>query len=196
MLTDFNPRSPHGERHFLGCSTSSSRWISIHALLTESDRFSFCVLLSLRRNFNPRSPHGERLWLVLHILHSGKFQSTLSSRRATALQILPLHALVISIHALLTESDLRGSRATRETPVFQSTLSSRRATGDGELHPRRCAISIHALLTESDDRKGEPKSTCCNFNPRSPHGERPLFLADTQVSGQISIHALLTESDP
>ena len=59
-----------------------ARGISIHALLTESDlRHTF--LFRVPRNFNPRSPHGERPYAKLATLYTIKFQSTLSSRRAT-----------------------------------------------------------------------------------------------------------------
>ena len=34
-----------------------------------------------------------------------------------------------------------------------------------------------------------------NFNPRSPHGERPAAIVTLCNSEGISIHALLTESD-
>ena len=90
--------------HWLVCFLPS---ISIHALLAESDRpcvlnsvavDGFLSTLSLRRatehlrplpaagtNFYPRSPCGERRGLLLHLLAGG----------------------VISIHALLAESDAR-----------------------------------------------------------------------------------------
>ena len=81
---NFNPRSPHGERHYTAGSDTGRTLISIHALLTESDHGNW-----LRRHaqgdFNPRSPHGERPMISpLSILWT-KFQSTLSSRRATIL---------------------------------------------------------------------------------------------------------------
>ena len=126
-------------------------YISIHALLTESD-FSTRQFSHRLSYFNPRSPHGERRWLLsIRKYCYCKFQSTLSSRRATkpsrstaytwsyfnprsphgerllvCLEVRRNHR--ISIHALLTESDL-----------------------SPRCSPRRCrAISIHALLTESD----------------------------------------------
>ena len=58
---DFNPRSPHGERHLIAVQGHLVKGISIHALLTESDVFFMDV------------PHFPKI-----------FQSTLSSRRATA----------------------------------------------------------------------------------------------------------------
>ena len=82
LMTYFNPRSPHGERHAMQegwhrmqifQSTLSSwrataatldgmqeAWISIHALLMESD-LRPSTFRTVRVNFNPRSPHGERL---------------------------------------------------------------------------------------------------------------------------------------
>ena len=86
----------------------------------------------------------------------------------------------ISIHALLTESDIfppkplweginfnprspHGERLNAPTPrntriLFQSTLSSRRATWPDDVGGGMIGISIHALLTESDKagRVGRP----------------------------------------
>ena len=103
--------------------------ISIHALLTESD-FSTRQFSHRLSYFNPRSPHGERRWLLsIRKYCYCKFQSTLSSRRATSALLIICLAREISIHALLTESDY---------------FSVRICTN--------CRISIHALLTESDFR--------------------------------------------
>ena len=80
--------------------------------------------------------------------------------------------LLISIHALLAESDVAPSSWLRGIKIFQSTLSLRRATTapvNGAEGPR---ISIHALLAESD-------------------GSREGIAMDLE----ISIHALLAESD-
>ena len=103
--------------------------ISTRALLTESDY--------------GRSGSGKSRSL---------FQSTLSLRRATPALLVELPGRLISIHALLTESDAR--RRERRTP-------------DGH-------ISIHALLTESDSCSPFSPSRSADFNPRSPHGERHL----------------------
>ena len=100
----FNPRSPHGERRSTDCSPTQPREFqstlsSRRATLLHSHGDG------IKLDFNPRSPHGERL------VHSGSdrcrnlFQSTLSSRRATAAVEAALCRLLISIHALLTESD-------------------------------------------------------------------------------------------
>ena len=104
-----------------------------------------------------------------------KFLSTLSSRRATLLCHFVERVMVISIHALLAESDAfapsisapapnfyprspRGERRTScltDTPPheFLSTLSSRRATKGRFYSIQINKISIHALLAESDSKK-------------------------------------------
>ena len=100
--------------------------ISIHALLAESDfgavlvfngRPVFLSTLSLRRATLPICKYG--LPLI--------FLSTLSLRRATKRQMRCEFGDVISIHALLAESDTSG-----QTFVYWYI------------------ISIHALLAESD----------------------------------------------
>ena len=80
--SDFNPRSPHGERQ-----------------AAVKDRF--CE----PSNFNPRSPHGERLVNFCTCYSTSLFQSTLPSRGATS-RVNSLCAwMTISIHAPLTGSD-------------------------------------------------------------------------------------------
>ena len=127
IIKNFNPRSPCGER--LGDilagalirpfqSTLSSRRATA-GLLTP------CLWIS---DFNPRSPHGERPASELNPITVTVFQSTLSSRRATIHNAYPPSKLQISIHALLTESDLPPPGKLRYLNLFQSTLSSRRAT--------------------------------------------------------------------
>ena len=169
--------------------------ISIHALLTESDRFPvigtdpsaiFQSTLSSRRA-TPDTLSSSRV--------EKKFQSTLSSRRATAEFMMALDAAQISIHALLTESDMIWTGALTPDVEFQSTLSSRRATPPGrggfghgnDFNPR----SPHG---ERLQFQFCPVARI-NFNPRSPHGERRSPVIGTDPSAIISIHALLTESD-
>ena len=114
--------------------------ISIHALLAESDRHPnmsnhphniFLSTLSLRRatrghtvllpsppDFYPRSPCGERLTWSIANAKTIAFLSTLSLRRATVhYDNYNLHC-VISIHALLAESDRCWPRNRPRTPNF------------------------------------------------------------------------------
>ena len=124
----FNPRSPHGERLLLGGVPPGEVLISIHALLTESDLYPELAML-FHINFNPRSPHGERPERVGERWRRGcRFQSTLSSRRATMTEQEAWARISISIPALLRESALHRVRGVTQRTRFQSTLSSRRAT--------------------------------------------------------------------
>ena len=102
---NFNPRSPCGERRSRRRLCRKSNFISIHALLAESD---WAISRHLRPpwNFNPRSPCGERL--AVNLRFTGMEQ--------------------ISIHALLAESDLNPIQSESNPNPFQSTLSLRRAT--------------------------------------------------------------------
>ena len=123
--------------------------ISIHALLAESDLLPFAMTITAL-DFYPRSPCGERPKRYLPCCTSRIFLSTLSLRRATINQWYSANLAQISIHALLAESDPIISSATSCRWLFLSTLSLRRAT------QKKCAktstkwISIHALLAESD----------------------------------------------
>ena len=201
------------------CCAAKSRaqTISIHALLAESDR-SHCRLslllneflstLSLRRAtthpvkvtdchiyFYPRSPCGERQKRYYPHQSRIRFLSTLSLRRATRPQYSFARHFVISIHALLAESDFTlppfvrvylsdfyprspcgerqpRSRKTDRPLLFLSTLSLRRATGGKIQDPGKILISIHALLAESDIHSCSRPLQQSNFYPRSPCGER------------------------
>ena len=153
-------------------------------------------LLMCNLYFYPRSPCGERLqWEGMRSLSE-----------------------VISIHALLAESDKDTLTDDVSTGGFLSTLSLRRATladctkiyAFGDFYPRSpcgerpvpqqengqaATISIHALLAESDLWSSKTGRHFQYFYPRSPCGERPEYLQYLSVSAGISIHALLAESD-
>ena len=101
------------------------------------------------------------------------FLSTLSLRRATPPGLLYSLGGVISIHALLAESDQSSGAGISKQVKFLSTLSLRRATISGLRH--KCAIFY--------------------FYPRSPCGERLYLVRGQRPSWGISIHALLAESD-
>ena len=84
-----------------------------------------------------------------------------------------LTASLISIHALLAESDRITPIPSRLMRRFLSTLSLRRATRRPCSGAPARPISIHALLAESDPDR--PPAACMggHFYPRSPCGERP-----------------------
>ena len=78
--------------------------ISIHALLAESDHPTFYGI-ARHIYFYPRSPCGERRNIRQATVHTWKFLSTLSLRRATDRRASRQQPAGISIHALLAESD-------------------------------------------------------------------------------------------
>ena len=105
LVNNFYPRSPCGERRRRSVKLFRQNFISIHALLAESDydtsslmrcQIKFLSTLSLRRatidssraascqqHFYPRSPCGERLSVLWTVRSRPLFLSTLSLRRAT-----------------------------------------------------------------------------------------------------------------
>ena len=122
--------------------------------------------------FYPRSPCGERQPEWVALIEIKEFLSTLSLRRATKLAPFRYYFDVISIHALLAESDAR----------YKAT-------------PPALLISIHALLAESDSKRSTIPRYLWNFYPRSPCGERRQAHQRVRPGSCISIHALLAESD-
>ena len=168
--------------------------ISIHALLAESDFWSF-EGVSLLRNFYPRSPCGERRREKRKCPEQSKFLSTLSLRRATDGSKSSIEEVSISIHALLAESDLGnveaalptwnfyprspcGERLSLAYPdmiicTFLSTLSLRRATSP---LCRAIGFSVYFYPRSPCGERPSTVGSCSvgssNFYPRSPCGER------------------------
>ena len=141
--------------------------ISIHALLAESDQLYinrtakaviFLSTLSLRRatipvpwlscchpDFYPRSPCGERLGII-----NARLVQPVISIHALLAESDFLHPerfrdLAISIHALLAESDPMISSVTSCRWPFLSTLSLRRATGLFMLYDTSALIFLSTL---------------------------------------------------
>ena len=84
----------------------------------------------------------------------------------------PCCGCMISIHALLAESDCWCWEPGTVTARFLSTLSLRRATAHFAQQIHAVGISIHALLAESDVQRGPRPHQGRHFYPRSPCGER------------------------
>ena len=104
------------------------------------------------KDFYPRSPCGER--------PSGQIFG-------------PAVCIIISIHALLAESDFSLPLTPTRVVLFLSTLSLRRAT------------VTEVRMTEKPE----------GFYPRSPCGERRTINGNALHELDVSIHALLAESD-
>ena len=170
--TDFYPRSPCGERHSSNANLRSHRNFYPRSPCGERP-VNESASGSTKPNFYPRSPCGERPRAKAH------------------------HAAVhvISIHALLAESDRPWAHPDQPLGKFLSTLSLRRAT-----HIPKAHGSAFAFLSTLSLRRATPFSrsgpmTRRYFYPRSPCGERPQFACDLVHQNAISIHALLAESD-
>ena len=105
---NFYPRSPCGERPDGRTDPRGGRFISIHALLAESDLDAAQAMLV----HDPISIHAllaeSDLLPKAEQMHRTVFLSTLSLRRATAHGCaFAEYRLLISIHALLAESDVQ-----------------------------------------------------------------------------------------
>ena len=188
----FNPRSPHGERREWQ-ARRVAQTISIHAPRTGSD----CA-------------GAWRLLGVLISIHAPRTGSDGETRRK------PRPAR-ISIHAPRTGSDAIEAADDLVEWAFQSTLPARGATAEYLSAIAQRSISIHAPRTGSDQAPSARRGTHGDFNPRSPHGERPtprakrtksrVFQSTLPARGattheqvdekvlNISIHAPRTGSD-
>ena len=123
------------------------------------------------------------------------FLSTLSLRRATECPFILSQQRIISIHALLAESDKTELNGTTSGITFLSTLSLRRATGGSGVGSWRLAIFLSTLslrratfwqvcltcrveflstlsLRRATQIKKYSGLNFAHFYPRSPCGER------------------------
>ena len=125
-------------------------YISIHAPLTGSDSGPDPCDRSRHRFQSTLPSQGATKNDKMDSDLITEFQSTLPSQGATFFTAEMIGATAISIHAPLTGSD-----------------ESRTSAGQNRI------ISIHAPLTGSDVRYTVKRSESYNFNPRSPHRERP-----------------------
>ena len=145
---DFNPRSPHGERHLFRQRVEVGRRISIHAPRTGSDE----NLLHTVRDYiisihAPRT--GSDLRISAHTVSRKLFQSTLPARGATEEEALT--------NVILRHFNPRSPHGERQ----QAENTCRELM---DFNPR----SPHG------ERLRRPAWRTCRsyFNPRSPHGER------------------------
>ena len=173
--SNFNPRSPRGERQNIVYFKFTTIRISIHALREESDLSDQLKMLYEALFQSTLSARRATASITCCAAFDMLFQSTLSARRATN-----LYQLLMS-NAILFQSTLSARRATcypffvpplfnkfqstlsarratlcpctvkADLQIFQSTLSARRATPAIKSTCLSCGISIHALREESDN---------------------------------------------
>ena len=154
-VSNFNPRSPHGERPAGLESSDSISYFNPRS--PHGERRPAIDNSAVVPNFNPRSPHGERqhmpgcnFWHILISIHAPRTGSDCPTFCENGAQ------LGISIHAPRTGSD----------------IANKTNGGGGNV------ISIHAPRTGSDITETGAKYHSYDFNPRSPHGERPHRYSD------------------
>ena len=147
-VSDFNPRSPCGERR--------PPRISAKPLST----------------FQSTLPvWGATCFSCL--IHAGNvFQSTLPVWGATIRFMFTVLKVWISIHAPRVGSDLSMVKYLSLSVLFQSTLPVWGATRQSYNDELRKYISIHAPRVGSDWTALWTPTAGSNFNPRSPCGER------------------------
>ena len=152
--SDFNPRSPHGERQKGRPKKASQGYFNPRSPHGERLKKPLIPVL-IAGDFNPRSPHGERRKWRLRITdwHDDFNPRSPHGERRASLQGCNFNRR-ISTHAPRTGSDLSQDTSSHAPPLFQPTLPARGATTT----ERACS-----------SRTG-------HFNPRSPHGERRLPL--------------------
>ena len=88
----------------------------------------------------------------------------------------------ISIHAPRTGSDEKRTTAQSGGAGFQSTLPARGATPELMACMILPRISIHAPRTGSDLQRFPIRKDNPDFNPRSPHGERPTAVSRSAMA--------------
>ena len=193
------------------------RHISIHALLAESDKPIPRIAKSIF-NFYPRSPCGERPSSCSSSFSRSYFYPRSPCGERRRLRQTFNVKRIISIHALLAESDPDDTDNAAREEEFLSTLSLRRATnvvllpepffpnfyprspcGERRILLLKLSILTKFLSTLSLRRATKSQSSRTGvrkyFYPRSPCGERPAELTTLVNKLFISIHALLAESD-
>ena len=167
---NFYPRSPCGER--------------LHPLKAGKHDL----------DFYPRSPCGERLSSHRICLPLREFLSTLSLRRATSGHLYGSVPIVISIHALLAESDSYATGKHKCLPYFypRSPCGERRCP---DTAPR--ANSYFYPRSPCGERRGHGQVQCTGKRFLSTLSLRraTVLIPRYRNSIHISIHALLAESD-
>ena len=194
--SNFNPRSPHGER------------------LPAAKPNSFAAA------FQPTLPaRGATTGARIRPRFSATFQPTLPARGATNLHSVFQKGTIISTHAPRTGSDLAnvcsdGARLiSTHAPRTGSDPHLRGQAGARPLHfnPRsphgerptsrrttpRAKRTFQPTLPARGATSTRRRGACASahFNPRSPHGERHDLVEWANEYGHISTHAPRTGSD-
>ena len=216
--SDFNPRSPHGERQAVGRYHRRKRRISTHAPRTGSDPTTE-PKKAFDPVFQPTLPaRGATGSSVVHCAFR-VFQPTLPARGATlsgwhchdrrrhfnprsphgerrTAAAAAAQAWRISTHAPRTGSDSTAYAGCAIYGQFQPTLPARGATGSAAATRASCKISTHAPRTGSDEDVTHWFRRSWRFQPTLPaRGATALGNGLLRRRLGISTHAPRTGSD-
>ena len=177
---NFNPRSPHGERPEEISYLLTSLHISIQSLPAWGGTYMTTQILSLIKI----SIHAPRMGSdigALSIDFLVEFQSTLPAWGATSCALVKEAACIISIHAPRMGSDLLTVQDSRMGDYI-SIHAPRMGSDDEDIDKRIAELIFQSTLPAWGATIGIDKSLLSrwNFNPRSPHGERPLLQANAR----------------
>ena len=152
---DFNPRSPCGERP-PPWSCLSGQYTYFNPRSPCGERRDAAPHYCIYRYFNPRSPCGERLITTTDGVKATVFQSTLPVRGATNC----ICGITPAIPAFQSTLPVRGAteRLPLPLPVKGISIHAPRAGSDFDVLPFGAAdgISIHAPRAGSDPSPPEP----------------------------------------
>ena len=169
--------------------------ISIHSLRMEGDILAISEIMA-SGNFNPLPPHGGRQQSLpagslascyFNPLppHGGRhqgqgpaetdteFQSTPSAWRETQFWGNLRFQIVISIHSLRMEGDVRQRGGRHPKKIHFNPLPPHGGRQkSGSAMGNNISISIHSLRMEGDPQRSGISTTLLYFNPLPPHGGR------------------------
>ena len=173
---DFNPLSPHGERHSQSCHMSSGREFQ-STLPAWGETFDRAGVSCRPIHFNPLSPHGERR----RRSHAGPVSrnfNPLSPHGERPLMRCRWLCCVVFQSTLPAwgETICLFRRYLARAKGFQSTLPAWGETGN-HLREKPARSDFNPLSPHGERPAGPPaEPPTPYFNPLSPHGERPVSL--------------------
>ena len=144
--------------------------------------------------FYPRSPCGERRKILPRRTVCRYFYPRSPCGERRLFQTCRPFRVIISIHALLAESDCNMhslryccTNFYPRSPCGERRIAPISALCGQDFYPRSPCGERHMLHWHH--------TSTMDFYPRSPCGERLLVICGRQTESKISIHALLAESD-
>ena len=192
ILSNFNPRSPYGERlathDWYGIDDVFQSTLPLRGATTLYTTFAIGCFISIHAPLTGSDHQAQARPVTIQIsIHAPLTGSDRIAQTAG-------HACLISIHAPLTGSDfidLAGYAACADfnprSPYGGRGFGAAGCGSGRYFNPRS---PYGERLSLSDDAFLVPY-----FNPRSPYGERPSESAYASGLQRISIHAPLTGSD-